>query len=411
MIYPKIVQDEPEKIKKMYLNEYNRVYSYTGDHISSIKSANSLLDRHKEEIYEEQEEKQEVVMTATIAELSAMDVIPDDVLNSIKLVDEHPFFAVYNIGEVGISKGALDGVNEKKVWSFSAIKELVSKIKNGASIILGHTEEGEDEKPSMGEIVHSFTKKLNDGLSALAVAWIKDDDTKAKIKSGELDTCSIEGDVMLAKTAPGSPWYVKAVDSIKSLAIANSKEFTPGFAGAGVKAKIQELELKEKSVAKEEISMVDVKTYIAEHNTPIEELFSRRDIIATNDVKDFLEKEKGKVKQEQETIISEVKEKNDVLNKFKNKTEMIDLIANSKHLASKDDKTIGYIKTRMNLDFSDDMTEEQRKNLVDESIETELKVIDDLGIVFNDKQEVQDTEAPVDLLDLTDPAVNDLIPM
>lgn len=409
MIYPQIVQNEQDSIKKAYINEYERVLNRTSNHTSAISAANSFLEQYKKDSFEEQNELQEVTMIATISELSAMDVVPENVLNSIKLVDKNPFFAVYEIGKNGLSTGSVDGIDERKFWSFSAIKELASKIKNGASIILGHTE-GE-EKQSMGEIVHSFTKKINDKLTALAVAWIRDDKTKERIKNGELDTCSIEGDVMLAKTGPDKPWFVKAVDSIKSLAIANSKDFTPGFAGAGIKARIQELEsVKEKTMV--EISMVDVKTYIAEHNVPIEELFSKRDIVGTNDVKDFLEKEKGKVLQEQETIISEVKNKNDELKKFKDKVEIRDYVADSKHLASKDDKIISYIKTRLDLTFSDEMAKDQRKALVDESIESELKVIDDLGITFSDKKEepVQDTDLPLDELDLTDPAINDLIP-
>lgn len=390
------------------MQEYTRVYDRTSNHMRAVEQANSFLEEYTKEEYVEQEELQEVTMTATISELAALDVIPDKVLQSIKLVDQHPFFVVYNVGEVGVSSGTLNGVNEKKIWSFSAIKELASKIKNGAKIILGHTED--DEKVSMGEIVHSFTRNIDNSLTALAVAWIKDDDTKAKIKSGELDTCSIEGDVILAKTGPDKPWYVRAVANVKSLAIANSKEFKPGFKGAGVKARIQELEtVKEKPMT--EISMVDVKTYIAEHNVPIEELFSKRDIVATNDVKDFLEKEKGKIVKEQETIVEEVKDKNAELKKFKDKTEIKNYISDSKHLASKDDKIISYIKTRLDLAFDDKLSEEQKKTLVDENIETELKTIDNLGITFNDKKEelVHDNDQPLDELDLTDPAVNDLI--
>lgn len=411
MIYPKIVQEEPEAIQKMYLCEYQRVFDRTGNHMDSIQSANALLGNYKTDEFEELEELQEVTMTATICELSATDVIPESVLNSIKLVDKHPFFAVYNIGEVGISTGSLDGVDHKKLWSFSAIKELASKIKNGANIILGHTD-GE-EKMSMGEIVHSFTKKLDKGLTALAVAWIRDDKTKERIKNGELDTCSIEGNVMLAKTAPDKPWYVKAVDSIKSLAIANSKDFTPGFAGAGIKARIQELEtVKEKDMAKEQISMVDVKTFIAEHNTPIEELYSKRDIVDTNDVKDFLEKEKGKLSKESETILNGIKDKNNELMKFKDKVEIKNYVNDSKHLASSDEKTINYIRTRLDLAFSDDLGDDKKKELVDESIEKELKLISDMGITFNDKKEelAQDTDQPLDEQDFADPDVNDLIP-
>lgn len=247
---PMVVRDEPEYVQEAYIREFTRIEEQTGDVLTAINAADILLKQlkrrrvnHQQQIKELIEASMDVEIHAHICELSAYDCLPPTILERIKAIDPHPFFAVYDIGGEGASDGATDNRRERKIWSFSAIKELARKIKDDvAGVIHGHNDLNQDTKPKYGRIVHSFTRTIKNSLHAIAVAHITDDQTIQDIKSGKLDVCSIEGRVLLARDmGGGGNWFVKKIQNIVNLALESSSVSKAGFKSAGILATIQEL--------------------------------------------------------------------------------------------------------------------------------------------------------------------------
>lgn len=246
---PKIVRDEPRYIQEAYIREFIRIEEQTGDVLTALNAANTLLaglrqrtTNHHQQIKDLIEATMNVQIHAHISEISAYDCLPPAILERIKMIDPHPFFAVYDIGGEGISTGKVDHQQERKIWSFSAIKELAKKIKDDvAGIIHGHNELNQDNKPKYGRIIHAFTKTIHNSLHAIAVAHITNNEIIEKIKSGHLDICSIEGNVLLARDSTGGNWFVKKIQNIVNLALESSSVSKSGFKGAGILATIQEL--------------------------------------------------------------------------------------------------------------------------------------------------------------------------
>jgi len=246
MAPPKIVRNEPEHIQEMYIREFQRVEDQTSNVLAAKQAADRLLYLVKRKNYHASiSEHMLVTMTAQITEMDATSFLPKNIIDSIRRIDAHPFFAVYDIGVEGVSTGeaAKHGIKvaTRKLWSFAAIKDLAKRIKaDMASVIIGH-----DSNYSVGKVIHSFNKKIKDKLHALAVVHITDVETIKKVKMKEFDICSIEGDVTLARASANDPWYVRAVEQINKLALGNSKVDRAGFSSAGILATIQELEEKE----------------------------------------------------------------------------------------------------------------------------------------------------------------------
>ena len=246
---PMVVRNELPHVQQAYVREFRRVEEQTHDILAAKRAADILLSHFKRTALRQQdtiknliETSMDVQIQAHISEISAYDCLPPAVLEKIKRADPHPFFAVYDIGGEGVSDGTMDNQHEKKVWSFSAIKELARKIKdNIAGVIHGHNALNQDDKPKYGQIVHAFTRNIKNSLHAIAVAHITNNEIIEKIKSGHLDICSIEGNVLLARNSVGGNWFVRKVQNIVNLALDSSSVARPGFAGAGILATIQEL--------------------------------------------------------------------------------------------------------------------------------------------------------------------------
>ena len=247
MIPPKVVRDEPEYIQVAYIQEFQRVEGQTGNILVAKNAADRLLlqlrVRARQQIKDlMKQEHLSVNILAHISEMAATDVLPISVIQKIKELDPHPFFVVYDIGGEGVSLGKIDHKKEKKIWSFSAIKELAHKVKEDkAGIIRGHNIPGENTKRSGGQIIHAFTKRIKDSLHAIAIAWLTDNQLIKDVQDGILDVCSIEGDVLLARESPTNTWFIKSIEQIKNLALGSSSVEDPGFAGAGILATIQEM--------------------------------------------------------------------------------------------------------------------------------------------------------------------------
>jgi len=198
-----------------------------------------------------------VLKSGKIQEMSAAQVeelIGREQYHLIKKRDAHPFFVELLVAHEGVSRGkilngCLNG-SARKFWSAERIQELVSKLSRGrVPVYLFHNS---DNKPRqrVGEILSAYAGKIQGAVSALALGYIWDGQVKEKIKKGELDTCSLEAELVFEERkvergvgAPGIyDWIVNAIEKVSGVALGSRGVAKPGFAGASVLAQVEEFE-------------------------------------------------------------------------------------------------------------------------------------------------------------------------
>jgi len=197
----------------------------------------------------------QVTIPAAVQELSSDDdyaqqvrqLIGDARYDAIRAVDPHPCFVALEVGEEGVSTGNVVGHgNVRKLWSADRIQELADKLSpanlfSGADVYDGHNADNSPRR-SLGKVLAGIGKRLANKVRAFAVAYLyPDSDARERVRSGDLDTCSIEADLDFARGPSGS-WIVRAVKQATGVALANSRLATPGFRNATILATVQELE-------------------------------------------------------------------------------------------------------------------------------------------------------------------------
>jgi len=175
----------------------------------------------------------------------------------------------------------------------------------------------------------------------------------------------------------------------------------------------------------ESLSLIDIQAAIAKQAIPVSALFSKQDLAGTREVMSLVHEAETKVKTALEKEIIIMGQKNESLQKFKDKAETSTLVRNSGELTDKDEQLITYIQKRLGtgrgVDLSGDLTDIQRQDKINEAIKEELTLIDEEGITFKqreagkpggpkfDKDEFADKNAK-DGEDMTDPNINPLVP-
>lgn len=192
-------------------------------------------------------------------EAEVMRHIGEDRYQSIRAQDEHPFFIGLDVGYEGQSKGEVLGWgNRIKTWLQPVIQKL-GRLLNGpgeVGLYENHPKKQGDARVRLGDVVSGFTAldPKDDLAHAYAVGYVADPRARTRIKAGELDACSVEGECLFETEKDGKgEWKVVDVGSVDGVALANSRFSKPGFAGAGIVAVIQELEKGDPRMDREEI--------------------------------------------------------------------------------------------------------------------------------------------------------------
>lgn len=388
--------DKP--VQRAYIAEFNRVMERSGSAITAVKSADALANRvlraERSKVKSVNHISKKVNFTATIQELSGEDLrnyIPDGVIEAAKSKDKNPFFAFFEIGKDGLS----DGQGVRKIWSFSAIKEMAGKIKNAAcSLFEGHTSHNNPNPKSFGNIVWSYTKKAGKGLKAYAIAHITDNDAKERIKNGELDICSIEGVVDFERSPGAKEWFVNKVEDVTGLALSSSKKDKAGFQSAGLIGTVQELAEKGTEMAKENVDGMSVSDIdlsmmkVAKERLNIKpsDLFSKDDIVNDDTTQEHIKTQTEKLKEDYEKKIEELEGELNPLKEQTRKQKVTSMVDENPLLEDKNQGCREYIKKQVeNLDISDCETDADIKKVTDEKIKSELETIKSLGITFSGK--------------------------
>jgi hypothetical protein len=190
-----------------------------------------------------------------IQEMACEDVqslLGADKYQSIKAVDRHPFFVELLVAHEGISKGKILGAGQnagvKKLWSRDRIEELAAKLKSRAVPIYLFHDSSNRPRRKVGEIISATARKIKDRVSALAYAYISDPTARELIRKKELDTCSLEAELVFERGGENSSmprgidWIVNAIEAVTGIALGSNQVSRPGFPGASILAQVEEFE-------------------------------------------------------------------------------------------------------------------------------------------------------------------------
>ncbi len=177
------------------------------------------------------------------------ELIGEEAYQSIKQKDPHPFFVELLIAYEGISRGKIlgSGLNRpvRKFWSRARIKELVEKLKSGSvPVYLFHSSDYFPRR-KVGEILSARIEEFKGRVNALCLAYILDPEVRQLLRQGELDTCSLEAELVFEKSEKRKgmvQWLVNAVEKVSGVALGSRALTRPGFAGARILALAEEFE-------------------------------------------------------------------------------------------------------------------------------------------------------------------------
>ena len=171
-----------------------------------------------------------------------------------------------------------------------------------------------------------------------------------------------------------------------------------------------------------ELSLIDIKAAIAKQGIPVSELYSAQDMASNRIVIQLVREAENNVRKGLEGEIVVLKEKTRDLQTFKNQREVVELVTSSKMLTDKGAKLIAYMKKRFStgklVDLSGDLSDTQRQDRINEAIQTELKLVEEMGIDFKEPKKEDDLNPKVktpfddeeDKIDYTKAENNPLIP-
>jgi len=191
-----------------------------------------------------------VRIMAPVEEMTAKQVaerIGRRVSEAFRSSDRGPLFVELVAGHEGWSTGNMvTGRTRKKTrkfWSREMVAGLARRLRPGVPLYMSH-QQGTGQRPKVGEIESARPDLKNDCLQATAIARITDTLAKQGIRTGKINTCSIEAEIVCRRdrNMPNNSWLVSAVNKVTGVALGNSRTERPGFPRAAVLATVEEFE-------------------------------------------------------------------------------------------------------------------------------------------------------------------------
>jgi len=242
----------------------------------------------------------------------------------------------------------------------------------------------------LGEVVGKITKEIGGKLHQIVVGYFPNENDTI-----DCDVCSIEADAVL-QSDDSNNLIAQAITKLTGIALANSKDETPGFPGAIRLGKLQAFEDpddpdnpegKKKSKQRKEIPMTfeEVKKYIIEHNVWPNQLFTE-DVIINDRVLGKVYTERDAIKNqftELEKTNKQLKEDGEKIQKDALKTGAE---ARFKKLFPEGttDKQKEFLEKRFNPEKIEDLSDDGLKKIVDSRLE-EFK---EMASIFGDPKKV-----------------------
>ncbi|HDY87479.1 MAG TPA: hypothetical protein ENH82_05095, partial [bacterium] len=172
-----------------------------------------------------------VQIQASVANLSADEIaqaIPPEIMQKIKAANQSPYFQAYSLAKEGMSKPRVIGEGQKQIaWPRKAVETLGTVIKTGLQFFFGHNSDNSTNgRRSMGQVVGKIAKNIGGALNQIVIGYFPN-----RSEAEKNNICSIEADVEMTDI-PGGMSIAEKVISITGIALANSTQEQPAFAGA-----------------------------------------------------------------------------------------------------------------------------------------------------------------------------------
>jgi len=201
--------------------------------------------------------------------------IPKKILAKIKEKNSHPFFTMYSICHEGVSEPIVVGEGSKKIsWPRKAIESIKNIITRGIKLFKGHNADGKHAgRRVIGKVIHSFEEEIDGILHHLIIAYHKPD-TIEEVK--KFDVCSQEAFWNIINVAGN--FVADTIDKLTGIALENSKNKIPAFAGAKRLGYIQAFNLSGKdsnnSSGKDEKNIQGEKNMPKDNNQTVDQNFN-----------------------------------------------------------------------------------------------------------------------------------------
>lgn len=152
-------------------------------------------------------------------------------------------------------------------WPRATIRRVADSAKKGLKLFVGHnSDSSHTNRPSVGEVVGTYTRMVSGKLQALSVAVL----TTVK---DNLDVCSIEADVQMTPSG-----VVGDVNKLTGIALGSSNTDSPAFPGARRMGMIQCFgETKEQDPlekGEKQVTFAEVQAAVKEMNIWPHQLYS-----------------------------------------------------------------------------------------------------------------------------------------
>jgi len=158
-----------------------------------------------------------------------IELLPANVLNSIKSIDPHPFFQMYSLCHDGVSKPTLLGEDAEPItWTRKAIQSIKNIVTKGIKLFYKHNEDNStDGRKELGEVVHSFEKEIDGKLHHVFISYHT---PQQKEEAKKYDICSQEAVWNFFRD--GKKLVADTIDKLTAIALESSRTEKPAFSGA-----------------------------------------------------------------------------------------------------------------------------------------------------------------------------------
>lgn len=323
--------------------------------------------------------------------------IPLNVLAEIKNKNSNPYFRAYSIMQDGIAKPRIIGESNvlPTKWSRKIVESLKKIVKRGVQFFIGHNDDNSIEnRKSVGEVISNFQKKIGNKLHNIVIGYFPD-----KISADQYDVCSIEGNILAQDYDDYS--IVKQVKNITGIALGNSAYDKPAFPGAVYLGSIQAFDddnddspslEKNKS---EEITMTfeEIKQAVKDKNIFPAQLYTEDDLKQDRTFGKLFDQIEV-VSQQKTEFETQLEAKENEIKKLQKDITLV--TANDKLSKSLPDgltdsqKT--FIEKRFKPETMEDVSEENLKSFVDNSLEEFSEYASIFGIDKTDTDPVNNSD-------------------
>lgn len=369
------------------------------------------------------------------------------ILERIKAQDPSPMFAVMSTAHEGESTGRLykdlstgEKVKEwfKQLWPVKAIKELVALMNTNkfTPIYEMHATGAEAKmRVAVGNVVGSKKKLINGVVHALAVAYINNNNTRDRIKAGELNACSIEATCLFEKVDTALKYVVREVRELVGIALCNNTEQATGFKNSEILAVISAMAEEDKLVHNESekgnsMKLADIVEFVKQNGITPDKVFTVEELTSVPKVIDAFNNDFEEKMHAKDAKIKELETELKPLKGLQAKSKLAALIKGSEYLKDEYPSIVEYLVKTINIDITD---VEAPQKVVDEAVKTQLALCKEAGFKLksdtptdvsgnkssnkeaknktnNENEEKDKNKDSSERDDMLDPEYNELIP-